>query len=102
MQVQGASNDNFEERRIFVGPILHISCPVEVELEEPALVTIPVSLQRDQIERLDLSSSHIRVFYQSTRKKSQTQEWVEITSQLKTPPKLENGVVSFQVNHFSK
>lgn len=100
--MQPSAYDDFRERGVFVGPILHISCPVEIELQEPALIRIPIAVEQDQIKLLDLSSSHIRVFYQGTRKKSQIQEWVEITSQLKTPLKLENGVVSFQVHHFSK
>jgi len=73
---------------------------VEVELKEPALIRVPITLDQQQDEPLNLSSSHISVFYQSTGRESQ--EWVEITDALKTPPKLEIGVVSFQVNHFSK
>lgn len=73
---------------------------MEVELEEPALIRIPITLDQQYDESLSLSSSHIRVFYQSTG--SESQKWDEVTSKLKTPPKLETGAVSFQVNHFSK
>jgi len=73
---------------------------VEFELKEPALIRMPVTLDQQQDESLNLPSSHIRVFYQSTGRESQ--EWVETTNELKAPPKLEFGVVSFQVNQFSK
>ena len=99
-QVPNAYDDN-EEHRVFLGPILHISSSLgEVELQEPALIRIPITLQQDQIHELpDTSSSHVRIFYRST--KDRLKEWVEITRQLETPVKVENGVVTFQVNHFS-
>lgn len=100
IQVQQAPSSYFEERGVFVSPILHISCLVVVELKEPALIRMPITLDQQQDESLNLPSSHISVFYRSTGKESQ--EWVEITSELKAPPKLEIGVVSFQVNHFSE
>jgi len=100
LKLQQTPNDDFEERGVFFSPILHISCPVEVKLEEPALIRIPITLEEKQIDLQNLSSSQIRVFHRCTRRKSQ--EWAEITRKLKTPPKLENGVVSFQVKRFSQ
>ena len=98
--MQQVTHDDFEERRVFVGPILHISCSQEVELKEPASIRIPIALQQDRARLQNLPSTHIRIFYRSTVDKSQ--EWAEITKQLKAPAKLENGVVTFQVNHFSQ
>lgn len=99
IQVQQTPKDDYKEKGAFIGPILHISCPVEVTFKEPALIRIPITLEEEQIDLQNLSSDHIRVFRRYTRRKSQ--EWEEITSELKTPPKLENGVVSFQVKRFS-
>lgn len=90
---------DFEKKEIFVGPILHISYSVEDELKEPPFITIPITLPKDQNELQSLLSSHIRVFYQWGK----SQEWVEISKQLKTPAKLlENGLVTFQVNNNSQ
>ena len=99
IQIQQTPNDDYEEKGAFVSPILHISCPEEVALEEPAFIRIPITLEEKQIDLQNLSSSQIRVFHRCTRKISQ--EWEDITRKLKTPPKLENGVVSFQVKRFS-
>lgn len=100
IQVQEVPRNYSEERKVFVGPILHISSSQEVELTEPASISIPIPLEQDQIQLQNLSSTHARIFYCDTKEKSQ--EWVEITRQLKTPAKLEKGVVTFHVNHFSK
>lgn len=97
MQVQQVPNDDFQERKVIFGPILHILCSVEAELTTPATIWIPLTLQEDQTELPDPSSSHVRTFY----RRDSSQEWVEITEKLKPPAKMENGVVTFQVNHFS-
>ena len=97
VQVQEVPNDDYEEQRVFLGPILHISCSLDIELQEPALIRIPITLQQDQIKLPDLSSSHVRIFYRN--KKDKSKEWVEITRQLKMKAQIENGVVTFQVNH---
>ena len=99
LQVQQTQNDDYEEKGAFVSPILHMSCPVEEALKEPALIRIPITLEEKQIDLQNLLSGQIRVFQRCTKRKSQ--EWKEITSELKTPPKLENGVVSSQVQRFS-
>lgn len=97
--MQQVPDADFEEKEIFVGPILHISYSVEDELKEPPVITIPITLHKDQIKSQNLLSSHIRVFYRWKK----SQEWVEISRQLKTPATLlENGVVTFQVNDNSK
>lgn len=97
--MQQVPNDGFEERKVFVSPVLHISCSMEVEFKEPASIRIPITLEQDQMSLLDLSNYRIRIFHQS-EKRNKSREWVEITSELNSPAKLENGVVSFQVNHF--
>lgn len=98
-QVQEVPNDDYEETRAFVGPILHISCPVDVELKKPASIRIPVASEQDLQKLRSLSISNVRICYRSTQDSSQ--EWVDITEELRPPPKLENGTVTFQVNHFS-
>ena len=95
--MEQVTNDDFEEKRVFVGTILHMSHSVEDELKEPASIRLPIALQQDQNELPNLPSSHIRVFHRTGR----SQEWVEITGQLKPPVKLKNGFVTFQVNNIS-
>ena len=100
IQVQEVLNDDYEEKRAFTGPILHISCPMEVKLREPALVRLPVASEQDLQKLQSLSISYVRIYCQSTRDSSQ--EWVDITDDLRPPAKLEKGTVIFQVNHFSR
>lgn len=100
IQVQEVLNDDYEEKRAFTGPILHISCPMEVKLREPALVRLPVASKQDLQKLQSLSISNVRIYYQSKRDSSQ--EWVDITGDLRPPAKLEKGTVIFQVNHFSR
>ena len=99
IQVQEVPNYNYEEKRAFAGPILHISCPVEVKLKKPALIKIPVASEQDLQKLQNLSITNVRIYYQSTGNNSQ--EWVDITENLRPPAKLENGTVTFQVKHFS-
>lgn len=102
MQVQQVSNDDFEEKRVFVAPILHVSCSKEVEHKTPASIRIPITLPQEKSEQQskleNLSSSHIRV----CSRRDESQEWDEITGQSEPPPKLENGVVAFQVDNISR
>jgi len=102
MKVQEVLNDDYEEKRAFTGPILHISCPVEVKLREPALVKIPVASQQDLQKLQSLSISNVRIYNQSQSTRDSSQEWVDITKDLRPPAKLEKGTVIFQINHFSR
>lgn len=79
--------------------IIHTSCTPEVELKEPASITIPITLEKEQKKiPPDLLSSHVRIYSSD----SSSEQWDEITSQLKTPAKLADGVVTFEVNHLKK
>ena len=89
----------FEESEIIVGPILHITCSNNFELLEPATVTIPISLSADKREFSEFSSSNVKVLAKLDEEAS---DWKEITRQLPSPADLTNGVVTFQVTHFSK
>jgi len=99
MKVQEVPNYNYEEKRAFAGPILHISCPVELKLKEPASIGIPVASEQDLQKLQNLSISSVRICYRSLEDSSQ--EWVDITKDLRPPAKLENGTVTFQVTHFA-
>ena len=100
IQVQEVPNYDYGKKRAFAGPILHISCPVEVALKKPASIRLPVASEKDLQKLQNLSISNVRIYYRSTGDSSQ--EWVDITEELRPPAKLENGTVTFQVNHFSK
>ena len=99
-QVQEVPNYYYEEEKAFAGPILHISGPVEVKLNKPALIKIPVASEQDLQKLQNLSISNVRIYHQSTGNNSL--EWVDITEDLRPPAKLENGTVTFQVKHFSR
>ena len=80
-QVQEVPNDDYEETRAFVGPILHISCPVDVELKKPASIRIPVASEQDLQKLRSLSISNVRICYRSTQDSSQENtraNWLKI------------------------
>lgn len=79
--------------------MIHISCSEEVKLLEPATITIPLTLREDSEELLDEKSSQVRVFFLDT--KDASSGWADITGELASVD-LKNGVVTFQVSHFSR
>ena len=84
---------------MLAGPILHISCSHNVELSEPAKIRIPLTLFEGKRELTDLASGQWRILHCS---KEKSQEWTENTDQLEMPPILTDGIVTFQVRHFSR
>lgn len=94
----------YEDSGVIVGPILHITCSPEIRLLDPATITLPFSLE-DNNECAELSSGNLRVLLNSYEEdENETNpraDWEDITSQLSRPAHLENGVVTFQVEHFS-
>lgn len=98
-QLQEVPCDQVKEEGIFVGPILHISCSQEVELLHPARITIPLTL-RENRGYIYLPSSHKKILVLNSPNESA--EWAEITEKLNVPADLKNGIVTFEVNHFSK
>ena len=94
----------YEDSGVIVGPILHITCSPEMQLFQPATITLPFSLQ-DNIECSELSSGNVRVLVNSYEEdENETNpraDWEDITSQLPRPADLTNGVVTFEVTRFS-
>ena len=84
---------------MLVGPVLHISCSHNVELLEPATITIPLTFFRGRRELAHLLSSQWRILHCSREK---SEEWTESTDQLVMPPVLTDGIVTFQVTHFCR
>ncbi|KAL9967531.1 hypothetical protein ACROYT_G025777 [Oculina patagonica] len=63
MKVQEVSNYDFENKRAFVGPILHISSSPNVEFKKPATIRIPIALQQNQVECEQLKRMFIKLTY---------------------------------------
>ena len=87
-----------DDSGVLVGPVVHITCSPVIQLFEPATITIPISLQADKNEFAEVTSGNVRVLVKSDE---ETSDWIEITGQLPTPADLTNGVVTFQVTHFT-
>ena len=96
IQIEQTTCDEAKEN-VLSSPILHTSLSPDGELDELTVITMPVTLQEDKTKLTDLSQCHIRTFACDN-----SQKWPEITSELPTPAKLVNGVVSFQVRRFTK
>ena len=92
------SNAKLKEPLV-VGPILHISSSEPVQLLAPARLTIPVTLREDIPKCLDYSATDVRIFCRTSEEDER--EWNEVTEQLENIAVLENGTVTFTVNHFS-
>ena len=84
---------------VFVGPILHVSCSQEVKLLHPAKITIPLAL-RDDRGWPYVPSDHKIISVLTAG--SESSVWADITEDLNVPVDVQNGIVAFEVNHFSK
>ena len=95
----------YKDSGVIVGPVLHITCSPEIQFFDPATITLPLSLQGND-EFAELSSGKVTVlvntYEEDENESDQRAEWEEITSQLPRPADLTNGVVTFQVTHFSR
>ena len=63
---------------------------------KPATITIPLTLREDNEDLRNAKLSQVRIF----SSKSESRKWADFSEEL-TPVDLKNGVVTFQVNHFS-
>lgn len=84
---------------VFVGPILHVSCSQEVKLLHPAKITIPLAL-RDDGGWPYVPSDHKIISVLTAG--SESSVWADITEDLNVPVDIQNGIVAFEVSHFSK
>ena len=99
LQLQEVPCDQVKEESVFAGPILHISCSEEVKLLHPARITIPLAL-RDDRGWQHVPSDHRKILILTAG--SESAEWADITEDLNDPVDVKNGIVAFEVNHFSK
>lgn len=84
---------------MLVGPILHISSSDNVELLEPAKITIPLDFFQGNRELENVLSGEWKILHNSREK---SQEWTESTVKLVMPPVHTDGVMTFQVKHFCR
>jgi len=84
---------------MLVGPVLHISSSHNVELLEPAKITIPLTFFQGRVDLANLSCGQWRILHYSREK---SQQWTESTDQLVMTPVLVDGIVTFQVKHFCR
>lgn len=100
MQVQEIPQQWFDDGEIIAGPVLHITCSPAIQLVEPAIITIPTSLRADKnvCAEPSFKNAHVRLLVNSDE---ETSHWTEITDRLPRPADLTNGLVTFQVTHFT-
>ena len=84
---------------MLVGPVLHISSSDNVELLEPAKITIPLTFFQGKRELEEPLSGEWKILHNSREK---SQEWTESTVRLVMRPVLAGGIVTFQVKHFCR
>ena len=98
LKLQEGPNIGPNREGMLVGPILHVSCSHNIELLEPAKISIPLTLFEGKRELSAQSSGQWRILHYSSEK---SQEWTEITDQLKMPPVVIDGILTLKVKHFS-
>ena len=84
---------------MLVGPVLHILSSDNVELLEPAKITIPLDFFQGKRELENLLSGEWKMLHNSREK---SQEWTESTVKLVMPPVHTDGIMTFQVKHFCR
>ena len=102
--MQELSPHGFEGKRILVGPVVHFTFTPEVKLRDPLqvsltcpiLLKVPIEPQQHQIKLSEMSSRHVRVFFRGG--KNTSRKWVDWSKKLKGEPKLEKGIVAFEVD----
>ena len=100
-KVQEFPNSEIKAEGLLPGPVLHISCSQNVKLLEAATIKIPLTVREDgRSLATKLSSGHLRVLHYSSVK-GRPPEWIEITDTLETEAVVSDGIVTFQVKHFS-
>lgn len=96
-QVQEIPRQWYDDSRIIIGPILHITCSPRIKLQEPATITVPISLNGNEIVSTEYENVKVLV-----KNDDETSDWEEITDQLPRPADFTNGVVTFQAKHFTE
>lgn len=99
LKVQEIPEEWLEESGVLVGPVLHIRCSSAIQLLEPAEITLPMSLRADAKQYEGLSTRDMVV---SANADDGTTGWKDITKELPRPVELNDGVVTFQVTHFTR
>ncbi|XP_022808907.1 uncharacterized protein LOC111345878 [Stylophora pistillata] len=100
MKVEEVSIGNFEENGILVGPILHLLCNSLDEVKGRVSVSIPLVPQQKQVDWTEIPTGRVRVFSRGGEDK--LWEWMDIINELAEPPRLNNGIVTFQLNGIKK
>ena len=93
-------NDTELKELLVAGPILHISPSEPVQLLAPAKLTVPITLREDISKFPNYSGNDVRIFCRTYEEDER--KWSEVTKQLENIAVLENGTVTFTVNHFSE
>ena len=93
VQVQEVPNEDFEEKGVFIGPILRIKCFEVVQFLRPVTIQLPVSLRDRQDVKLDPSKYHVRVRFLNCEEENE--EWTELTD-LVEPTQFDGKFVRIQ------
>ena len=84
---------------MLVGPVIHISSSHNVELLEPAKITIPLTFFQGERRLEDLLSGEWKILHNSREK---SHEWIDSTDLLVMTPVFADGIVTFQVKQFCR
>lgn len=99
--MQEVSSDAIKGKKVLVSPLVHITFTPEAESRDtsrvsPVKISVPIDSQEHQIELSKMSSRHVKVFFRGG--KDTSRKWVDWTKNLMVQPKLENGIVTFEVD----
>ena len=94
-QVQEIPAEDLKKSECHACPALHLHSSKDVTFLKPVIISIPATLGGTQTRQFP--PCRIKVFFRG----SGGGIWEDVTERLDGPPKLKNGIVQFQVRHFS-
>ena len=100
LQVQEVPQNEFHDRNLFVGPILHVLCTSRATFLKPVTIKLPVSLGDQLVNIPRPSVCRVRIYFLSSER--EPNQWIEISDELENPANYDGKIVTFRVQHFSR
>ena len=98
--MQEVPQDEFNDHKLFVGPILRVLCSSGSKFLKPVTIQLPISLRDKVVKIPHPSECRVRVFFLNSRRK--TRAWDEISDKLENSSSYDGKLVKFKVRGFSR
>ena len=99
LQVQEVPQNEFQDRNLFVGPIVYVLCTSRATFLKPVTIKLQVSLGDKLVNVSQPSVCRVRIFFLNSEREAK--EWIEISDELENPANYDGKLVTFKVRRFS-